>query len=84
MIENIIGFTAGVLMSISALPQLFKSYRTKKVGDISFAMLLIIMAALILWIIYAIMIGSWPIILMDSFGFCANMVLIVMKMKYNK
>lgn len=36
LIINAIGFTAGFLMAITMVPQIIKSLKTKRVGDISF------------------------------------------------
>jgi MtN3 and saliva related transmembrane protein len=82
MIEDIIGFSAGFLIAISMIPQLIKSYKTKRVEDVSFWMLFIIMLGTALWIIYGILIASFPIIAMDGFGFFVNLLLIFMKIKY--
>jgi MtN3 and saliva related transmembrane protein len=84
MIEDIIGFAAGLLIAISMMPQVIKSYRTKSVEDISFLMLLIIAVGTALWAAYGAMITSLPIIAMDGFGFFVNLALIYMKMKYRK
>lgn len=84
MIENIIGFTAGLLIAISMIPQLLKSSKTKKVEDISFWMLFIIMLGTALWVIYGILIMSFPIIAMDGIGFLVNLSLIFMKIKYKE
>ncbi|MCX6814578.1 MAG: SemiSWEET transporter [Candidatus Aenigmarchaeota archaeon] len=84
MIPDLIGFAAGFLIAISMIPQVIKSYKTKSVEDISFLMLFIIMLGTALWVIYGILITSFPIIVMDGFGFFVNFVLIYMKIKYRK
>lgn len=81
---NIIGFTAGILIAVSLIPQLIKSYKTRSVRDISLLMLIIIMLGTALWMIYGILIKSTPIILMDGFGFLVNLALIFMKIRYKK
>jgi len=84
MFEDLIGFVAGFLVSICLIPQVIKSHKTKKVRDISFLMLLILLIGEILWVIYGILIKSLPIIAMDSFGGFVNLILVFMKMKYKK
>lgn len=84
MIENIIGFIAGFLIAISMVPQLIKSYKTKKVEDVSFLMLFIILLGTFLWVIYGMLIVSFPIIAMDGFGFFITLILVFMKIKYDK
>ncbi len=84
MIEDIIGFAAGFLIAIGMIPQLIKSYKTKSVEDISFLMLIIILLGTFLWTIYGILIKSLPIIAMDGFGFLISLILILIKIKYEK
>lgn len=43
MIDQIIGFIAGILTTIAVLPQLIKSWKTKKVMDISPVMFVLIL-----------------------------------------
>lgn len=84
MIEQIIGFSAGLLIALSTIPQVIKSYKTKSVNDISFLMLGIISLGTALWVVYGILITSYPLIIMDSFGFFVNLILIRIKIKYQK
>lgn len=89
MIENmaivdIIGFLAGILISVSIVPQIVKSLKTKKVKDISLLMLLILIAGEFLWIIYGIAISSYPIIAMDGFAFIATIIMLYIKIRYKQ
>jgi len=84
MIENFVGFAAGLLIAISMIPQVIKSYKTKKVEDISLLMLFIILIGELLWVIYGILITSLPIIAMDAFGFFVTIILVIMKISYEK
>jgi MtN3 and saliva related transmembrane protein len=84
MIEIYIGFAAGVLIAVSMIPQVIKSYKTKSVKDISMWMLIIIQIGTFLWIVYGMMIESLPIIGMDGFGFIVNLTMISLKIKYEK
>lgn len=84
MIADIIGFAAGILIAVSMIPQMMKSYETKSVKDISFLMLFIIGVGTALWVTYGILITSFPIIAMDGFGFCINLILIYMKTIYRR
>lgn len=74
---NLVGMLAGVLTSISLLPQLLKIFRTGKVRDISFYMYLILASGISLWIIYGFLISSIPIILANilSLVFCVVILL---------
>lgn len=84
MNENILGIIAGVLTSISMIPQLVKVIREKNVKDISLLMLLVLISGLSLWVWYGIVKNELPIILSNSFAVLVNVSLLVCYMLYNK
>jgi MtN3 and saliva related transmembrane protein len=47
-----IGIIAGVLVMSSSIPQIMKSYKTKKMSDVSIYLMSLIASGLFLWIIY--------------------------------
>ncbi|MDG4653248.1 SemiSWEET transporter [Chryseobacterium arthrosphaerae] len=84
MNENILGITAGVLTSISMIPQLIKVIREKNVEDISLVMLLVLISGLSLWVWYGCMKDELPIILSNSFAVLVNISLLICYMIYNR
>jgi MtN3 and saliva related transmembrane protein len=53
---DILGYVAGILVVISLLPQVIKSWKTKSTRDISLWRYLIYVTGLILWVTYAVII----------------------------
>lgn len=84
MNENVLGIIAGVLTSVSMIPQLVKVIREKDVEDISLLMLLILISGLSLWVWYGIVKEEWPIILSNSFAVLVNISLLLCYFMYNK
>lgn len=84
MNENLLGIVAGVLTSISMIPQLVKVIREKNVEDISLLMLLVLISGLSLWVWYGVLKNELPIILSNSFAVLVNVSLLVCYMIYNK
>lgn len=80
--ETIIGTIAGVLTSVSMLPQLIKVLREKNVEDISAVMLCVLITGLSLWVWYGILKEEWPIILSNSFAVMVNIALAICLLKY--
>ena len=80
---QIIGIIAGVLTSISMLPQLIKMIKEKKAGDVSIVMLLVLISGLALWGVYGFMREDWPIIVTNCFSFILNCVVLIFRIKYN-
>lgn len=84
MNENLLGIIAGVLTSISMIPQLVKVVREKNVEDISLLMLLILISGLSLWVWYGFVKDELPIILSNLFAVLVNICLLICYMIYNK
>lgn len=84
MMFDIIGYIAGILMSVTMLPQIIKSLKTKSVKDISLLMIIILIIGSFLWMIYGILINSLPIIIMDAIAVFVNSAQLLIKIKYEK
>ena len=80
---QIIGIAAGVLTSVSMIPQLIKIIQKKDAKDVSIIMLLVLLAGLALWTIYGFMRKDLPIIVTNSFSFALNIVVLVYRIKYS-
>ena len=57
------GYLAGFLTVVSFLPQVIRTWRSRKTGDLSLGMFSLLVTASTLWIIYGIIIKDWPVIL---------------------
>ncbi len=80
----LIGYMAGTLTTVSFLPQVIRSYTTRSTRDISFKMLILFGAGMLLWTIYGILVNSLPIIAANVITFALVIVLVAMKVHYNK
>ncbi|HLD16233.1 MAG TPA: PQ-loop domain-containing transporter [Coxiellaceae bacterium] len=52
--SELLGFVANVLSNFAFVPQIIKSYRTKRVEDISIGMFAILVTTDLCWIAYAV------------------------------
>ena len=90
MLENFvaladtIGIVAGVLVLSSFIPQLFKAYKTKRMIDVSIYLMGLIASGMFLWIVYGIIRKDLVIIGTNVSGFILNVILIILKLKYDK
>ncbi|MET3038158.1 SemiSWEET transporter [Chryseobacterium sp. NRRL B-14859] len=84
MNENVLGIIAGVLTSVSMIPQLVKVIREKNVEDISLLMLLVLISGLSLWVWYGFIKDELPIILSNSFAVLVNIGLLICYIIYDK
>ncbi|VVC02303.1 PQ loop repeat protein [uncultured archaeon] len=79
---DLLGYVAGILVVISLLPQVLKSWKTKSTKDISLSRYVIYIAGLVLWIIYALTISNGPVALMNSVGLLLALCVLFLKLKY--
>jgi MtN3 and saliva related transmembrane protein len=77
-----IGVAAGVLTSVSLLPQLIKLMRTKKAEDVSLIFPVILFCGVGLWIWYGFLRSDVPIIATNSFSLLVNAGMIILGIKY--
>ncbi len=78
----IIGLIAGTCTTISFLPQVIKTFRTKETKDISLSMYIVLATGIFLWTIYGILIESLPVILANSISFVLATIILILKKKY--
>jgi len=79
-----LGIAAGILTSFAVLPQLIKTWHTKHAEDISIWQLIMLAAGTFLWLIYGIVINDLPLKLANGFSSFCYLLLICMKVVYDK
>jgi len=79
---EVIGIVAGVLTSISFIPQIVKIRKTKSTKDLSWGMFGVFSFGILLWLIYGLIINQFPVILANivTLTFCG--IIIYYKFKY--
>ena len=83
-LTDLIGITAGTLVLSSFIPQLHKAYKTKRMLDVSIYLMALIASGMFLWIIYGIIRRDPVIIGTNAAGFILNIILMILKLKYDK
>lgn len=81
---QVIGIVAGACTSISLLPQLIKTIKEKKDGEISYYMLAILLAGIGFWIWYGVLKNDYPIIITNAISFILNSLIIFFNLYYRK
>lgn len=79
---ELVGFTAGLFVASSLLPQVLKSWKTKSTKDISIAWNVINLIGQLIWLFYGIFIGSISLIVMTTLTFLMVLSLLILKIKY--
>ena len=78
------GFIAAALTTIAFLPQVIKTWKTKKAEDVSIVMLLMFITGLLFWIIYAIETNALPVLIANIITCMLNLTILTLKLIYGK
>jgi MtN3 and saliva related transmembrane protein len=82
--NDILGYVAGGITAVTFLPQVIKTYKKRSAEDVSLLMFVIAVSCEILWIIYAININNWVIILTNATLMVMALMMIYFKLRFNK
>jgi MtN3 and saliva related transmembrane protein len=77
-----IGLTAGALTTLSYVPQLIKTLKTKSTKDISVGMFVTLALGLAMWTFYGFSINSIPVIVANIVSLTLVFVVLIFKIKY--
>jgi MtN3 and saliva related transmembrane protein len=78
---NTIGYLAAVLTTVSFIPQVIRTVKTRDTRAISLAMYLLFSAGVALWCAYGILLHAWPIILANGITLSLACVVLWHKMR---
>jgi len=79
-----LGLAAGLLTSIAVIPQVVRTWRIRHARDISIWQPLILIAGMLLWFLYGLMLGDTPLIAANSFSIVCYLLLLCMKIVYDR
>ena len=82
-IYDIFGYSSGILFAGSLIPQLYKSYKTKELNDISICWQSIFLLGLIFLFIYSFHNDLKPVYIPASVETSFMLLLIIMKLYYH-
>ncbi len=81
---NFAGHAGSFLSSVTFLPQVYKAWATKSVGDLSMTMMLIVCSSTIIWLVYGIGKQLLPVIICNSIICFLSLLLIYFKLTFKK
>ena len=79
---NLVGYVGSALTSITFVPQVYKSWQSKSVGDLSIWMILIVITSTLVWLTYDVGIGSGPVILANTIVLVLSLLLFYFKLSF--
>ena len=81
-IVSIVGYVAGSLTTIAYLAQVLRTLKHKRTKDISLGMYLLLCGGIGLWLVYGILIHSWPVIIANAVTLTLSGAVLAMKIKF--
>lgn len=79
-----IGSVAAFCTTISFLPQLVRVWRLKSARDISMSMFLLYGFGLLCWLLYGVLLSSWPMIVANSVTLALALGILCLKVRYDR
>jgi MtN3 and saliva related transmembrane protein len=77
-----LGYFAGFLTVVSFLPQVLRTWQTRRTKDLHLGMFGLLITASTLWTIYGIIIHDWPVILTNIGMVTLNGAIAVAKLRF--
>jgi MtN3 and saliva related transmembrane protein len=84
MIPLIVATLAPIVNCVQILPQIYKTYRTKSVKDLSFYSLLLLLTTIILWLLHGYFINDISLVVAGIISLVLNISLIRLYFLYRK
>jgi MtN3 and saliva related transmembrane protein len=81
---EIIGLVAGLLTTMSFVPQAWKIYRTKSARDVSLHMFLAFSVGVALWLVYGLIKKDLAIVVANVVTLALAAWIVVMKLRYDR
>lgn len=83
-LTTLLGFVAGMLTTVSFVPQVYKAWRSKSCHDLSWGMLITFSAGVVLWLAYGIRLWAMPIIVANAVTLALLVTIGAMKLRYRE
>jgi MtN3 and saliva related transmembrane protein len=77
-----LGMAAAILTTACWVPQAWRTIRTRETRGISLIAQVLLVTGIGLWLVYGLLIGSWPLILANTVTFGLVAIILTLKLRY--
>lgn len=81
-LQDLVGYAAAILTTLAFIPQTLKSWQTRDLSGVSLGMYSLFTLGVACWLIYGILLDSWPIILANTVTIVLSGVVLVLKLRH--
>jgi MtN3 and saliva related transmembrane protein len=82
MSPDLIGYGAAILTTAAFVPQALKSWSSRDLSGVSLSMYSLFTLGVALWLLYGILLKSWPIILANLITLILASVVLILKISH--
>ena len=79
IVSEVFGSAAAVLSTGAFIPQVLKTWQSKKAEDVSYVLLIAFCSGCFCWIIYGYMTKAYAVLIANMITFSLNLVILAMK-----
>jgi len=80
--HDVVGYAAGFLATAAFVPQVVKTFKERSARDISLGMYVLFCAGVGLWLLYGLLINSWPVIVSNAVTLVLAGAVLVLKVRH--
>lgn len=81
-LEELIGYAAACLTTLSFMPQAWLTFRTRNVSGISLGMYSAFTLGVALWLVYGLSLKAWPVVAANAVTLVLALSILVMKLRF--
>lgn len=79
---DLIGSVAAMLTTASFIPQAWHSFKTRDVSGISLGMYSVFTVGVALWLLYGVLLRSWPLMIANTITLLLALAILGMKLRF--
>jgi MtN3 and saliva related transmembrane protein len=77
-----IGYLAAALTTVAFVPQVLHTWRLRSANGISLGMYVTFTIGVVLWLLYGVLLGAWPIIIANAVTLALTTSVLVLAIRY--
>lgn len=77
-----IGYLAAALTTVAFIPQVLHTWRLRSANGISLGMYLTFTIGVVLWLLYGVLLGAWPIVIANTVTLALTTSVLVLAIRY--
>lgn len=82
LLHDLVGYAAATLTTLAFIPQTLQSWRTRDLSGVSLGMYSLFTLGVALWLLYGVVLDSWPIIIANTITLALAGTVLFLKLRH--